>query len=117
MAGAETPEALAWHARLSRTTELVITDLTQELHIEAQRALRTLAAAVEFFIDTATVAPGSELEFERLSQHIQREIWPADFEGPAARIATDLTVLRWSVTETDAAAGQVASLAQQNLRL
>jgi hypothetical protein len=112
----ESAQALRWHARLSGTIELVITELTQELHTEAQRALRTLVAAVDSFIDTLTATPGTEIEFERLSELALREIWPADFDSSRTEIAADLAILRQRATETDAAAGQVTSLADEALR-
>jgi hypothetical protein len=110
-------QALKWHTRLTGTIEQVIIALTQEFHAEAQRAMEILAAAVVTYMDAIVADPDTELEFEKLTGPARREIWPASFDGSAAKIAADLATLRQRANETEVAAGQVASLAAQARRL
>jgi hypothetical protein len=113
----ESDRAARWYAELTSTVEQVTGELTEEFHKEAQRTLRVLAAAVDLFKDAATSTPGVESEFEKLCRPVQRQIWPDDFGGAAAKVAADLAGLRQRAVEADGAAAQVASLAGKARRL
>lgn len=110
-------EASRWHAKLTDTIERVTSELETEFHGEAQRTLLVLAAAIDLFKETAIATPGVEGEFEKLCRPAQREIWPADFGGTAAKVAADLGALRERAIEADLAASRVAALAAQARRL
>lgn len=116
-AGGGFAEASRWHAKLTDTIERVTSELETEFHGEAQRTLLVLAAAIDLFKETAIATPGVEGEFEKLCRPAQREIWPADFGGTAAKVAADLGALRERAIEADLAAGRVAALAAQARRL
>jgi len=116
-ADSEFAEASKWHAKLTETIEHVTSELETEFHGEAQRTLLVLAAAIDLFKETAIATPGVEGEFEKLCRPAQREIWPADFGGAAAKVAADLGVLRERAIEADVAASRVAALATQARQL
>ncbi len=111
----EFARAEKWYAELTSTVEQVTAKLKREFHQEAQRTLRVLAAAADLFKDaaTSTSTPGVEREFEELCRPAQRQIWPTDFSGTAAKVAADLAALRRHAAEADAAAAQVAVLARR----
>ena len=113
----ESDRAAKWYAELTSTVEQVTGELKEEFHKEAQRTLRVLAAAVDLFKDATTSTPGVESEFEKLCRPVQRQIWPDDFGGAAAKFAADLAVLRQRAVEADGAAAQVASLAGKARRV
>jgi hypothetical protein len=100
-----------WYSKLTGTVEQVVSQLKQELHDEAQRTQRVLAAATEIFKDTATSTPGIEFEYAKICHPYQRQIWPDDFAGSAATIAADLAELRQRAAQAFQAAAQVTSLA------
>lgn len=106
-----------WYARLTGTVELVTAELEREFQSEAQRTLRVFAGAIALFTATATSTPGVEVEFERLTRPVQREIWPTDFDDTTAKFAADLAALRQRAAEMTATAGLVDSLAAQAGRL
>ncbi len=113
----EFAHASKWHSRLADTVEQVTSELEQEFHVEAQRTLRVFAGAIDLFSSTVTATPGVEVEFEKLTRPVQREIWPADFGGTAAEFAAELAAMRQRAAEVAATAVLVDSLASQTSRL
>jgi hypothetical protein len=111
------PDATRWYERLSATIEDVTSELEREFHGEAQRAQRVLAAAVDLYKDSATTAPDIDVEFDRVSSLAQSEIWPQEFGEASAKITADIAALREQVHVTEAAADQLALLADQATRL
>jgi len=105
----ELTEASRWFTRLENTVELVSSEIERELRAEAQRTTRTLAAAVDLYIDAISV-PGVEIEFEWLCEPVQRQIWPGDFVANATEVAAGLVALRQHTAELDLKASQMAAL-------
>lgn len=86
----------------------VTADLEREFRTEAQRTVRVLAAATDLFLFSATGTPDVEVEFEKLCEPIQRELWPDAFAQATTKAAADLAVLQGKVAETQAAADPIA---------
>ncbi|HLK02573.1 MAG TPA: hypothetical protein VKU39_22055, partial [Streptosporangiaceae bacterium] len=80
------PEAAKWHERITATIENVTSELVREFEREAQRTLTILAAAVDNYRDTMTTTKGTEVEYERVTNRAQREIWPEDFADDVAEV-------------------------------
>ena len=106
---AEFARAATGYDELTHTVEDVTARLESELYAEAQRILWVLASAVDLFNDAATSTPGVQGDFANLCCPNQREIWPADFAGAAAKVAADLAALRQRTSDFGGAAAKVAA--------
>lgn len=87
---ADDREAAQFFAGLSQVVLTCIKDLEQALLDEARLTPRALAAAIDRFWDAACVADFTEMDFERICGPIRNHIWPAEFDGNAATVATEL---------------------------
>jgi hypothetical protein len=111
------PEAWKWHRRLSETVDRVAGELEREFHNEAQRTLQVLAAAVDLFKDTTTTEPEIEVEYQRLCEPVQREIWPSDFGETTAYLTAEMAALRQRAVDTETMASAIVALANQAQQL
>lgn len=111
------PEACKWHRRLSETVDRVTGELEREFHTEAQRTLQVLAAAVDLFKDSTTTEPEIEVEYQRLCEPVQREIWPSDFGEAAAYVTAEMAALRQQAIDTDTVVSAVVALVNQAQQL
>ena len=102
------PVAAREFDRLVGIIEHVTVELEREFRTEARRTVRVLAAATDLFLFSATGTPDVEVEFEKLCEPIQRELWPDAFAQATTMAAADLAVLQGKVAETQAAADPIA---------
>jgi hypothetical protein len=98
--------AEAWD-RLVDIIERVTVKLEDKFRAEAQQTVQVLAAATDVFIFSATGTPDVEVEFEKLCEPIQRELWPDAFSQSTAKVAADLAVLQSKAAETQDAADPI----------
>ncbi len=101
------PVAAREFDRLVGKIEDVTDKLEREFRTEAQRTVLVLGAATDLFIFSSTGTPDVEVEFEKLCEPIQRELWPDAFSEATAKVAADLAVLHGKATDTQNAADPI----------
>ncbi|HSV67120.1 MAG TPA: hypothetical protein VLJ59_14570 [Mycobacteriales bacterium] len=116
-AGQADPKAQRRHAELTQVIHAAVHELQAELHAEARRTVKVLAAAADQFKESVISTPGVDHDFVDLCRPVQRDIWPDSFADADARLVADMaTVLEHAITAT-AAADSIAGLAAQAHKL
>ncbi|EIV91715.1 GTPase [Frankia sp. QA3] len=88
-----------------------IDELEQALLHEARTTASILAAAADRFFVQVSQTNEVEWHYERLTRPVQRQIWPAMFDGGGAALIAELTRVDEQALTTGTAAARIVALA------